>query len=159
MDKKMTPSNTVSNGQRLGRSPRNVKHQTCGNVSPVAGQELRRVCDPYVDSLGPRCEACDAEHSFSEFIWEDTSESLDDFRIRMLQLIPESHNRIHERAASFVLLLSLVLAGLCLWYIPGIIWKVLAVPVVIFATWEIGSKLIDFLLHRIMGSVDPQIEI
>jgi hypothetical protein len=79
--------------------------------------------------------------------------------MRMLQLIPASHNRIHERAASFVLLLSLVLAGLCIWYIPGIIWKILAVPVVIFATWEIGSKLIDFLLLRIMGSVDPQIEI
>ncbi len=155
----MTPTDTVSNGKRARRSPRNVKHKSCGQVSPIAGQDLRRVCDPYVDSLGPRCEACDAEHPFSEFIWEDTSESLDNFRRRMLQLIPESHNRIHERAASLVLLLSLVLAGLCIWLIPGIIWKIVAVPLVIFATWEIGSKLIDFLLHWVMRSVDPQIEI
>lgn len=155
----MTQTGTVSKGKRVDRSPRNVKHQSCGQVSPVVGQELRRVCDPYVDSLGPRCETCDSEHPFSEFIWEDTSESLDDFRLRMLQLIPASHNRIHERCATCVLLLSLLLAGLCLWYVPGIIWKILAVPVAVFVTWEIGSKMIDLLLHRIMGSVDPQIEI
>ncbi len=155
----MTQNDAISHGRRDGRSPRNVRHQSCGRVSPVTGQDLRRVCDPYVDSVGPRCEACEAERPFSEFVWEDTSESLEHFRLRMLQLIPASHNRLHEIAASFVLLLSLVFAVLCIWYVPGIFWKLLSVPVAIFVTWEMGSKIIDFLLHRVIGSVDPQIEI
>ena len=153
-----TPA-SASHGSRPGREPRSVLHDSCGSTSVVEGVDLRRVCDPYVESVGPKCEACGEEFPFREFTWEDTSESLEDFRRRMQILIPESHNRIHERSATFIFLLSIVLSIACLWFIPGILWKVLSVPVVVIGTWTLGSMTIDFVLHRVMGSVDPQKEI
>lgn len=77
----------------------------------------------------------------------------------MRSLIPESHNTLHERAAQFVMLLSVVLAGCVIWFVPGILWKVLLVPAAIAGTFVIGSITIDFVLHKVIGSVDPQIEV
>lgn len=160
MPRKKRPKKALtSHGKRSGRTPRTCTHDTCGSSSTVDGPDLRRVCDPYVDSIGPRCDACGEQFPFAEFTWDDTSESLTAFRKRMRALIPDSHNRLHERLASLSLLLSIVLAGCCLWFVPGIIWKLLSAPIAVFATWVICSISIDFLLHKVMGSVDPQIEI
>lgn len=159
MAKKKQRTKAVSHGQRDGRTPRKVVHQPCGASSNVEGADLRRVCDPYVDSTGPRCETCDHEFPFAEFVWKDTGESVRVFRQRMRSLIPESHNTLHERAAQFVMLLSVVLAGCVIWFVPGILWKVLLVPAAIAGTFVIGSITIDFVLHKVIGSVDPQIEV
>lgn len=80
----LTGGRLTAEGSMAEQLSRTYRHEKCGALTTVSGDTFDQVCNPWKGVFGTVCsgENCDGG-VFSEFVWEDTGESLDKYRNRM----------------------------------------------------------------------------
>jgi hypothetical protein len=65
-----------------------VHHTGCQGETEISGNHFVRLCDPYSTAEETFCAGCGAVFYAQHFQWQDTGESLRDYRQRMKQFTP-----------------------------------------------------------------------
>jgi hypothetical protein len=71
-------------------SGRTYVHKTCGAPTIISGKDFARLCNPFATCLGTMCASCGGIDSTNNFHWQDTQESVSDFRKRLRRNSPKA---------------------------------------------------------------------
>lgn len=67
---------------------REYVHASCGEKTPVSGNDFRALCDPRFAEHRTFCSHCRRFDSLDAFHWSDTRETLTAYRSRLRALVP-----------------------------------------------------------------------
>jgi hypothetical protein len=133
---------------------RTYRHKKCGALTTVSDDTLDQVCNPWKGVFGTVCagESCDGG-VFSDFVWEDTGESLEDYRNRMQA---ESPLLLRFVNSGLFTLSAWVAGGVAGWFIAEAlgIWRWVGAVVGFFAATQILYWLVVPFLFRVMFRID-----
>lgn len=67
------------------QSGRPYIHQKCGQTTIITEEHFAGLCNPFEPCSGTICANCGFPDSVSAFLWQDTGESISDYRKRLKQ--------------------------------------------------------------------------
>ena len=133
---------------------RTYRHKKCGALTTVSGDTFDQVCNPWKGVFGTVCagEGCDGG-VFSAFVWEDTGESLEDYRNRMQAESPWLLRAVNSTGFT---LGSWVAGGVAGWFIADAlgVWRWVGAVVGFFAATQVLYWLVVPLLFRGVFRID-----
>lgn len=92
MEGVLVQTGNIEMGKTFNRMKgRTYIHQKCGKVTRVTGGDFAGLCNPYEPCTGTICAACGGPDSVGSFSWEDTGESVADYRKRLRGEAPLSY--------------------------------------------------------------------
>lgn len=119
-----------SRGHREGDLNRRVyQHDRCGKNTEVTNEHLRAIYDPYKDVRRTYCVICKDYYPLDEFKWVETGETLSAFRKRLKRMLSPQQYAMQKRLQWGSAIAALAVGAFLGWYVPGIIWKIVAVVV------------------------------
>ncbi len=73
------------------RTSRSYRHERCGGVTRVEDEDYSRLANPFTFVWGGTyCAECEADISLEDLCWQDTNESIADYRRRVRATAPLS---------------------------------------------------------------------
>ena len=81
-------NNSFPSKKRTDLSKRTYGHEECGRYTQVTEEDFKRISDPFATCLSTFCVGCSRYVPLKDVFWEETDESVADFRKRMADESP-----------------------------------------------------------------------
>jgi hypothetical protein len=109
----------AASGEAEGPTPtsRVYVHRRCGGATVVDGDDFAALCNPFSIAKETYCCTCQGFDELSAFTWEDTGESISQYRQRMKRLVPDGKGPAFGGIMAFLAFFACMAAAVALSFV------------------------------------------